>query len=128
MFELLVEFFEAHQGILLTTFLGLIGFLFLRWANSRRARLSKPAKKLFNRLKSDPTHETKGITLHRCDAMVNYRPFRVLDSDNVEIGMVYELDGEYLEVVNAVEEMVAKGYLVPEDASGRGLEVYRLNN
>jgi hypothetical protein len=97
------DLLEKHQGLLITALFGLAAWLFLRWANSRRQNLSDSAKKLLKRLQADTTHEVKAITLHQDDGMVNYWPFRVLDSDNAELGMFYELDGEYLEAVQGIE-------------------------
>lgn len=123
-----VNFLDKHQGSFVTAFLGLAAWLFLRWANSRRPRVSARAKKLLNQLRADTTHEVKGITLHRFDGKVNYWPFRLLEGDKVELGMFYELSGEYLEVVLGVEELVSQGYLTVEQSETEASPaVYRLN-
>lgn len=124
----LTEFLQKHDDKLLAALLGLVGYLFGRWEKSRRPSLSKRAKGLLRRLKADTTHEVKGITVHRDRDMVNYWPFRVLDSDKVELGMNYELTGEYLEVIQAVEEMQEKGYLTVEHETEGGVAVYRLKD
>src|SRR6266516_6155889 len=115
MLDWLTEFLQRNEGKLLAALLGLIGYLFGRWEKSRRPRLSKQAKTLINRLKADATHEVKGITLHRLRGMVNYWPFRMLDSDEVGLGMFYELKGEYLEVVR--EGAFDEGGLIYADSS-----------
>jgi hypothetical protein len=126
MFEWLREFLQKHDGKLLVALFGIVGYLFCRWEKSRRPSLSNPAKKLVKRLRADTTHDAKGITVHRWKNMANYWPFRVSESDKVEMGMHYELNGEYLEVVQAVEEMLEKGYVTIEHETEGGLTVYRL--
>ena len=128
MLEWFVKFVERHQGVLLTSLFAMSAWLFIRWDNSRPAKLSARARRLLKRLQADATHDVKGITLHRYDGMVNYWPFRVLGSDKVELGMFYELRGEYLEVVQAVEEMLSKGYLTQEHETEGGVAVYRLKD
>ena len=128
MLELLTWFLQKHDDKLLAALLGLIGYLFGRWEKSRRPRVSKESSRLLKRLKSDITHEVKGITIHQYDGMINYWPFRALESDEIELGMVYELAGEYIEVVQCCEELLAKGYLVVEREREGGLTVYRLKS
>ena len=113
--------------LVLTTFGGLTVYFTKRWWENRRP-LAVNAKKLLKRIKSDPTHDAKGITIHRDMGMMNYWTFRVLESDPVELGMFYEIQGEYLEVCNAVDELVEAKKLRREldSHSHSGLEIYRL--
>ena len=103
----------------------IVGYLLRRWWDDRKP-LSANARHLLKRIKTDPTHEAKGITLHFSEDGMNYWTYRVLDSDATELGMFYEIDGEYLQVRIAVEELVQAKKLQLDPQSHSGLQIYSL--
>ncbi len=123
---------KSVSELKIPVFLGILGlagplltYFARRWWESRKP-LSANAKRLLNRIKGDPTHEAKGITLHFVIGRMNYWSYRVLESDSTELGMFYEIDGDYLKVCKAVEELVQANKLQLDPQSHSGLKIYSL--
>ena len=130
----LVHEFTGKSGseLKIFVFLGILGlagslltYFARRWWENRKP-LSANAKRLFKRIKGDPTHEAKGLTLHFARGSMNYWTYRVLESDSTELGMFYEIDGEYLQVCKAVEELVQAKKLQLDPHAHSGLQIYSL--